>query len=111
MAEDQGYSSTMMMYFRIAALVGLVALGFWIKQIWSQNQELKEQAAVMTLQIEKNAQNVKLLVQQLDREIEYRQIAETALGQLSEVPDVVYSQGLPPEIQGVVDRFHARIGR
>lgn len=100
----------MMMYLRIGLLVVLVAAGFWVKHIWNQNVELREENSQMTLQIEKNAQNVKLLVQQLDREVEYRQIAESALNQLSnEVPDVIYSQALPPEIQGVLDRFHQRI--
>jgi len=95
---------------KIGALVGLVAFGFWTKTIWNQNIKLRETNEVMELQIEKNAENVKLLVQHLDREIEYRQIAETALIDLaSEVPDVVHSQPLPPEIQGVLDRFHERI--
>lgn len=97
-------------YLKVGALVALIAFGFWVKHIWNQNQELAEQNQEMTLQIEKNAENLKLLVQQLDREVEYRQIAESALNDLTnEVPDVVYSQQLPPEIQGVLDRFHARI--
>lgn len=97
-------------YLKIGALVALVATGFWINHVLNQNRKLREEAEIMTLQIQKNAENVKLLVQQLDREIEYRQIAESALGDLNnEVPDVVYSQSLPPEIQGVLDRFHSRV--
>lgn len=100
----------MMNYLKIGALVALVVLGFWFKSVLDQNEELREANEIMGLQIEKNAENVKLLVQQLDREIEYRQIAESALDDLSnEVPDVVYSQSLPPEIQGVLDRFHSRV--
>ena len=100
----------MMMYLRIGAVVLVLAFGFWVKHLWNQNQELAEQNEQMTLQIEKNAENLKLLVQQLDREVEYRQIAESALEDMAnEVPDVVYSQALPPEIQGVLDRFHERI--
>jgi len=100
----------MMMYLRIGAVVLVLVFGFWVKHLWNQNQELAEQNEQMTLQIEKNAENLKLLVQQLDREVEYRQIAESALEDMAnEVPDVVYSQSLPPEIQGVLDRFHERI--
>lgn len=100
----------MMMYLRIGALAVLVAFGFWVNHLWNQNQRLNAENFQMELQIEKHAENLKLLVQQLDREVEYRQIAESALNQLSEdVPDVVYSQSLPPEIQSVLDSFHSRI--
>ena len=99
----------MMMYLRIGALVALVAFGFWINHLWKQNQRLNEENTQMELQIEKHAENLKLLVQQLDREVEYRQIAESVLSNLNEVPDVIYSQSLPPEIQNVLDNFHARI--
>ena len=98
-------------YLRVGALIALIAFGFWVKHVWNQNQRLVEQNQELSLQIEKNAKNLKLLVQQLDREIEYRQIAESTLNDLiNEVPDVVYSQELPPKIQGVLDRFHSRIG-
>ena len=98
-------------YLRVGALVALIAFGLWVKHVWNENQRLVEQNQELSLQIEKNAKNLKLLVQQLDREIEYRQIAESTLNDLiNEVPDVVYSQELPPEIQGVLDRFHTRIG-
>ena len=97
-------------YLRVGALVALIAFGLWVNHVWNQNQRLVEQNQELSLQIEKNAKNLKLLVQQLDREIEYRQIAESTLNDLAnEVPDVVYSQQLSPEIQGVLDRFHARI--
>lgn len=97
-------------YLRVGALVALIAFGLWVKHVWNQNQRLVEQNQELSLQVEKNAKNLKLLVQQLDREIEYRQIAESTLNDLAnEVPDVVYSQQLSPEIQGVLDRFHARI--
>jgi hypothetical protein len=100
------------MYLRIGALLALIAFGFWFKHLWDENTALIKNNVEMSKQIEKNAENMKLLVQQLDREIEYRQIAESALSDLSnEVPDVVYSQKLSPEIQGVINRFHARIGR
>lgn len=101
-----------MTYLKIGALVGLVAFGFWFKTIWSQNNQLQKANETMYLQIEKNADNLVLLVRQLDREVEYRQIAESALRNLSdEVPDGVYSQTLPPEIQNVLDDFNNRIGR
>ena len=100
----------MLMYLKIAGLLGLMYLGYWFNNTLRENRDLKEQNEVMVLQIKKNEDNVKLLVQQLDREIEYRQIAESAVNDLNnEVPDVVYSQSLPPEIQGVLDRFNARI--
>jgi hypothetical protein len=101
----------MIRYLQIGALVGLVAFGFWINHLWKENQRLSEENTQMILQAEKTAENLKLLVQQLDREVEYRQIAESALSQLNEVPDVVYSQRLSPEIQSVLDNFHTRIGR
>lgn len=102
----------MLTYLKIGALVALVALGFWFKHVLNQNAVLREQNEVMQLQIEKTNENLKLVVQQLDRETEYRQIAESALNNLSnEVPDVVYSQRLPPEIQRVIDDFQARIGQ
>lgn len=100
----------MMMYFRNGALMALVGFGFWVNHIWNQNKELRAENALMVEQNEKTAANLKLVVQQLDRETEYRQIAESALQNLSdEVPDVVYSQALPPEIQDVLDRFHERV--
>lgn len=101
----------MMKYLQIGALVGLVVLGFWFNSILNKNKELRLENETLVLQAEKTAENLKLMVQQLDREIEYRQIAESALSQLNEVPDVVYSQRLSPEIQSVLDNFHARIQR
>lgn len=99
-------------YASIAVLIILVGTGVFAKHLCNQNQKLKEANEVMELQIEKNASNLKLLVQQLDRETEYRQIVETTLNELIEdVPDVIYSQKLPPEIQATLDRFHTRIGR
>ena len=101
----------MMKYLQIGALVGLVVIGFWFNSVLNKNKELRLENETLILQAEKTAENLKLMVQQLDREIEYRQIAESALSQLNEVPDVVYSQKLSPEIQSVLDNFHARIDR
>ena len=99
-------------YLSIAVLVVLVGTGVFAKYLWNQNRILRDKNEVMELQIQTTQDNVKLLVQQLDREAENRQNAEAALNELmQEVPDVVYSQSLPPEIQGVLDRFHSRIGR
>jgi hypothetical protein len=100
----------MMKYLQIGALIGLVAFGFWINRLWNENQRLSEENSELVLQAEKTAENMKTLVQQLDREITIRQMTETTLNELmNEVPDVVYTQELPPEIQGVLDRFHDRI--
>ena len=101
----------MMKYLQIGVLVGLVAIGFWFNSVLNKNKELRLENETLILQAEKTAENLKLMVQQLDREIEYRQIAESALSQLNEVPDVIYSQRLSPEIQSVLDNFHARIQR
>ncbi len=101
----------MMKYLQIGALVGLVAIGFWFNSVLNKNKELRLENETLVLQAEKTAENLKLMVQQLDREIEYRQIAESVLNQLNEVPDVIYSQRLSPEIQSVIDNFHARIKR
>lgn len=98
------------LYLSIGALFLAAGIALWVDSLWENNRRLSSQNEELTLQIEKNAENVRLLVQQLDREIEYRQIAESALEDLGkEVPDVVYSQSLPPEIQSVLDRFHERI--
>jgi len=98
------------LYLTIGALLLAAGVALWVDNLWESNRRLSSQNEELTLQIEKNAENLRLLVQQLDREIEYRQIAESALEDLGkEVPDVVYSQSLPPEIQGVLDRFHERI--
>lgn len=100
------------LWLKIGALAAVMAAGFWVKHTYDQNQDLKEQNEIMELQIKKTAENVELLVEQLDKEIEYRKIAESALSNLAnEVPDVVYSQKLPPEIQSVIDRFHDGIDR
>jgi uncharacterized protein YoxC len=99
-------------YLSVAVLVILVGTGVFAKHLWNQNRILREKNEAMGLQMETIQDNAKLLVQQLDREAENRQNAEAALNELmQEVPDVVYSQSLPPEIQGVLDRFHSRIGR
>lgn len=101
---------TARLYLTVGALLVAGGVALWVNNLWENNKRLSSQNEELTLQIEKNAENVRLLVQQLDREIEYRQIAESALEDLGkEVPDVVYSQSLPPEIQGVLDRFHERI--
>lgn len=98
------------LYFTIGALLLVAGIALWVDNLWENNKRLASQNEELSLQIEENAENLRLLVQQLDREIEYRQIAESALEDLGkEVPDVVYSQSLPPEIQGVLDRFHERI--
>lgn len=99
-------------YLMIGAAVAFLGMGLLVNHLWKKNADLREANQIMELQIEKTQENIKLLVQQLDREAENRQNAEQALNELmQEVPDVVYSQSLPPEIQGVLDRFHSRIGR
>ena len=98
------------LYLTVGALLIAGGVALWVDNLWENNRRLSSQNEELTLQIEKNAENLRLLVQQLDREIEYRQIAESVLEDLGkEVPNVVYSQSLPPEIQGVLDRFHERI--
>lgn len=100
----------MMRYFQIAAVIAFISMGFAVKILVDQKRGLKEEILLLETQADITENNLKLVVQQLDREIEYRQIAETALNDLAnEVPDVVYSQELPPQIQGVLDRFHERI--
>ena len=99
-------------YLMIGGLVALMGMGLLVNHLWKRNADLKEANQIMELQIKKTTENMKLLANQLDREAENRQNAEQALTELmQEVPDVVYSQTLPPEIQGVLDRFHTRIGR
>lgn len=99
-------------YLMIGGLIALMGMGLLVNHLWKRNADLRETNQTMELQIKKTTENIKLLVTQLDREAENRQNAEKALTELmQEVPDVVYSQSLPPEIQGVLDRFHTRIGR
>jgi len=99
-------------YLMIGGAVALLGMGLLVNHLWKKNSALREANQVLELQVQTTQDNVKLLVLQLDREAENRQNAEQALTELmQEVPDVVYSQSLPPEIQGVLDRFHSRIGR
>lgn len=99
-------------YLMIGGLVVLMGMGLLVNHLWKRNADLKEAYQTMELQIMKTTENMKLLANQFDREAENRQNAEQALTELmQEVPDVVYSQSLPPEIQSVLDRFHTRIGR
>ena len=100
----------MMKYLQLAAILAFVSMGFAVKILSKQKRELRLEVEALELQAEKTAENMKTLVQQLDREIEIRQLTESTLTELmNEVPDVVYTQQLPPEIQGVLDRFHDRI--
>lgn len=100
----------MMKYLQLAAILAFVSMGFAVKILFEQKRELRLEVEALELQAEKTAENMKTLVQQLDREIEIRQLTESTLNELmNEVPDVVYTQQLPPEIQGVLDRFHDRI--
>jgi len=97
-------------YLQIGVVVALVASGFYIKHLIGVQAVLKHEKIELEAQIQTNADNLKLVVSQLDREIEYRQIAESALSELyKDVPDVEYQTTLPPNIQGVLDRFHSRI--
>ena len=100
----------MMKYFQLFALIALVSSGFYIKQLIGVQAVLKLEKTQLEETIKNKEENMKLLVIQLDREAEYRQIAETALGELyKDVPDVEYQTTLPPNIQGVLDRFHSRV--
>lgn len=99
-------------YIQAGVLVALVLAGFYIKHLLGVNEAIQAELAVIQAQAETNAKNLKLVVQQLDRESEYRLIAESALAGLNkDVPDVEYQQTLPPNIQNVVDRFHRSIRR
>lgn len=99
-----------MKYLQISALIMLVAAGFAIKHLIEAKAVLEIENTQLEETIQNKEENMKLLVIQLDREAEYRQIAESALGELyKDVPDVEYQTDLPPNIQGVLDRFHSRI--
>ena len=100
----------MMKYLQLTAVIAFISMGFAMKILVDQKKALQRELSVLEQQEEITRRNLLLTVQQLDREIEYRLLAENALHDLmKEVPDVVYSQQLPPEIQGVLDRFHQRI--
>ena len=100
----------MMKYLQLAAILAFVSMGFAVKILSEQKRELRLEVEALELRAKKTAENMKTLVQQLDREIEIRQLTESTLTELmNEVPDVVYTQQLPPKIQGVLDRFHDRI--
>ena len=100
----------MMKYLQLTAVIAFISMGFALKILVDQKKALQRELSVLEQQEEVTKRNLLLTVRQLDREIEYRLLAENALNDLmKEVPDVVYSQQLPPEIQGVLDRFHQRI--
>ena len=99
-----------MKYLQIAAVAVIILMGVTIFVLREQNSSLKEEISVLQFQEETTKNNLKLVVAQLDKEAENRRIAEEALSSLSnEVPDVVYKEELPNEIQNVLDRFHDRI--
>lgn len=78
--------------------------------LWDSNQELKQENRILEIQIEINERNVQLLSDLLNNERKTKEAAMDALSELvKDVPDVVYSQELPPSIQSVLDRFHDRI--
>lgn len=96
---------------QLGLLVLAIAGAFYGKLLYDKNQELKAENLLLETQIGINEKNVELLTQLLDTERRNAEAKITALSELaSEVPDVVYSQQLPPSIQGVLDRFHAAIG-
>lgn len=100
----------MLKYIQVAALIALVSSGFYIKHLIGVQAVMKSEVAALEAQIETNQRNLKLVVNQLDREAEYRLIAESALSELyKDVPDVEFKETLPPNIQNVVDNFHLRI--
>lgn len=100
----------MIKYLQLTAVIAFISMGFVMKILVNQKKVLQRELSVLEQQEETTKKNLLLTVQQLDREIEYRLLAENALNDLmKEVPDVVYSQQLPPEIQGILDRFHQRI--
>lgn len=91
-------------------LAGVVAMAISLKVLWGWYSDVKAHNVVLEAQIEVNETNMKLLTSLLDDERENREAAQIALSELAkEVPDVVYSQELPPSIQGVLNRFHDRI--
>lgn len=97
-------------YIQIAVVVGVIALAFTSKLLWDSNQELKARNSVLSDQLRINERNVQLLNVLLEREREIKEAAFIAITELrKEVPDEVYSQELPPELQGVIDRFNRRI--
>lgn len=91
--------------------LSLILVGFYFNHLRHENQEKQEQILLLEAQAQTNANNLKLVVQNLDREAEYRIQAEEALSELNkDVPDDEYNQALPANIQNVVDRFHTSIG-
>lgn len=102
----------MMKTFAIVIVVAMIS-GTGIgaaKAFWDSNKRLKAQNFNLQTQIETNQRNVELLTTLLDNERENREAAQEALSELvKDVPDVIYSQELPPSIQTVLDRFHNRI--
>lgn len=99
-----------MRYVQLAVLFGVIGLAISTKILWDNNQELKETKRILEVQAENNAANMVLFSEALKREQEIREEAQTALSELGrDVPDVIYSQELPPSIQGVLDRFHDSI--
>lgn len=96
-------------YLQIGVVLLLVSSGFYIKHLLNEQESLIEENLVLETQIKTNEANLKILTNLLDEEKEHREAAEEALLSLKDVPDVEYSQNLPPNIQTVLDRFHARV--
>ena len=95
---------------QIGVLMGVIAGAVTLKLLWSANQELKAEKLFLETQISITEDNTVLLVSQLAFEQKNRISAQVALSQLrKDVPDVVYSKALPPEIQGIIDQFHSDI--
>lgn len=100
----------MLKYLQLFTLIALIGSGFLIKYLIGYQAVLEIQKTQLEEVIKNKEENMKLLVIQLDREAEFRQIAESALTELyKDVPDVEFKTDLPPNIQGVLDRFHSRI--
>ena len=97
-----------MKYVQLAVLVGVIIMMASIKILWDRNQELNKENLILETQAETNKFNLSLLTTLLDDEKKASEAAHSALIELmQEVPDVVYSQSLPPSIQNVINSFHA----
>lgn len=95
---------------QIGVLIGVVALAIAAKLLWDSNVKLRAENKILVEQAEIVEDNVIRLTKLLREESENRAAAETALSELAkDVPDEVYQEKLPPEIQRVLDGFHNRI--
>ena len=93
-------------YFLMFGVVALIGLGAATKYLYDQNASLKDEVTQLQASKEKAKENLTLVSAQLIAERQTRLITEQAL---KDIPDVVYTQELPPAVRNVLTDFRDRM--